>query len=247
MPPKLSKHSRTEHSASADITPRGFRSPRGRRPQHTPRGGYQDRPDRRQSRDTRTYESRSRAIDDAFGATLDSVQLNSRIFAQCISQVLRKQSGVKNKEDHDSALADSTFETTSRHMSYLFRHTNLMHRDGSLSLHELISHPGTARKIRTLFREGKKFLQDFDPNELSMHIRNRENTVRFLMPLAHVICDSNKARAMIGCVTVEDFQPGIVPVPDSWFKPADFDDEASREGQADMLDGLDYCEHFYSF
>ena len=36
-----------------------------------------------------------------------------------------------------------------------------MHRDGSLSLHELISHPGTARKIRTLFREGKKFLQDF--------------------------------------------------------------------------------------
>ena len=247
MPPKLSKHSRTEHSASADITPRGFRSPRGRRPQHTPRGGYQDRPDRRQSRDTRTYESRSRAIDDAFGAPLDSVQPNSRIFAQCISQVLRKQSGVKNKEDHDSALADSIFETTSRHLSYLFRHTNLMHRDGSLSLHELISHPGTARKIRTLFREGKKFLQDFDPNELSMHIRNRENTVRFLMPLAHVICDSNKARAMIGYVTVEDFQPGIVPIPDNWFKPADFDDEASREGQADMLDGLDIASIFIRF
>ena len=157
MPPKLSKHSRTDHSASADITPRGFRSPRGQRPQHTPRGGRQDRPDRRQSRETRTYESRSRVIDDAFGAPLDSVQPNSRIFAQCIAQVLRKQSGIKTKEDHDSALADSYFETASRHLSYLFRHTNLMHRDGSLSLHELISHPGTARKIRTLYREGKKF------------------------------------------------------------------------------------------
>jgi hypothetical protein len=122
-----------------------------------------------------------------------------------------------------------------------------MHRDGSLSLHELISHPGTARKIRTLFREGKKFLQEFDSNELSMFAKSRENTVRFLMPLAHVICDSNKARAMIGCVTADDFQPGIVPIPDSWFKPADFDDEASREGQADMLDGLDIASIFIHF
>ena len=84
MPPKFSKPSRTDHSASADITPRGFRSPRGQRPQHTPRGGRQDRPDRRQSRDTRNYESRSRAIDDAFHAPLDSVQPNSMIFARCI-------------------------------------------------------------------------------------------------------------------------------------------------------------------
>ena len=35
------------------------------------------------------------------------------------------------------------------------------------------------------------------------------------MPLAHVICDSNKVRAMIGYVTAEDFQPGIVPIPDN--------------------------------
>jgi len=122
-----------------------------------------------------------------------------------------------------------------------------MHRDGSLSLHELISHAGTARKIRTLFRDGKKFLQEFDPNELTTLVKNRENTVRFLMPLAHVICDSNKARAMIGYITAEDFQPGIVPESDNWFKPADFDDEASREGQADMLDGLDIASIFIRF
>ena len=57
-------------------------------------------------------------------------------------------------------------------------------------MHELISHPGTARKIRALYREGRKFLQAFDQNELSMQVRRRENTVAFLMPLAHVICDS---------------------------------------------------------
>ena len=95
MPPKLSKHSRTDHSASADITPRGYRSPRGQRPQHAPRGGRQDRPDRRQPRDTRNYETRSRAIDDAFHAPLDSVQLNSLIFfsVHCSSPIRPQDQG----------------------------------------------------------------------------------------------------------------------------------------------------------
>ena len=247
MPPKLSKHSRTDHSASADFTPRGYRSPRGQRPQHAPRGGRQDRPDRRQPRETRNYETRSRAIDDAFHAPLESVQLNSLIFSQCIAQVLRKQSGIKTKEDHDSALADNYFETTSRHLSYIFRHTNLMHRDGSLSLHELFSHPGTARKIRTLYREGMKSLQNFDENEIIMCLRGRESTFRFLMPLAHVICDSNRARAMIGYVSVEDYQPGVTPIADNWFKTADFDNETAREAQANILEGVDIASIFIRF
>ena len=173
--------------------------------------------------------------------------LHSMVFAQCIAQVLRKQSGIKTKEDHDSALADSYFETTSRHLSYIFRHTNLMHRDGSLSLHELISHPGTARKIRTLFREGKKSLQHFDENEIIMRLKGRENTFRFLMPLAHVICDSNKARAMIGYVSVEDYQPGVTPSSDSWFKAADFDNETARQAQANILEGVDIASIFIRF
>ena len=95
MPPKFSKHSRTDHSASADFTPRGYRSPRDQRPQHAPRGGRQERPDRRQPRDPRNYENRSRAIDDAFHAPLDSVQLNSFIFfsVRCTSpsETIRNQ------------------------------------------------------------------------------------------------------------------------------------------------------------
>ena len=164
-----------------------------------------------------------------------------------IAQVLRKQSGIKTKEDHDSALADSYFETTSRHLSYIFRHTNLMHLDGSLFLHELISHPGTARKIRTLYREGKKSLQRFDENEIIMRLRGRENTFRFLMPLAHVICDSNKARTMIGYVSAEDYHPGVTPMADHWFKTADFDDETARQAQANILEGVDIASIFIRF
>jgi hypothetical protein len=170
MPPKFSKHSRTDHSASADYTPRGFRNPRGQRPHHTPRGGRSERTDRRQPRDPSDLEQRTRAIDDAFHAPLDSVQLNSLIFSQCIAQVLRKQSGIKTKEDHDAALADEYFEVASRHLSYVFRHTNLLQRDGSLSLHELLYHQGTARKIRSLYREGMKSLQLYDEDEISMRL-----------------------------------------------------------------------------
>ena len=182
MPPKFSKHSRTDHSASADYTPRGHRGPRGHAPRHEPRSGRPERQDRRQPRDPSSYENRSRAIDDAFRAPLDSVKTNSMIFAQCISQVLRKQGGVKDKTDHDSALADEKYEALSRHLSYIFRHTNLLHRDGSLSLHELLHHQGTAGKIRGLHREGMKSLQDFDDTQISMHLRERSNTFRFLMP-----------------------------------------------------------------
>ena len=231
MPPNLSKHSRTEHSASADITPRGFRNPRGQRPHHTPRGGRYDQPDKRQRqpRKPEDLELRTRAIDDAFHAPLDSVRTNSLIFSQCIAQVLRKQGGIKDKEDHDAALADSQFEYLSRHLSYVFRHTNLLHRDGSLSLHELLHHQGTARKIRSLYREGMKSLQIYDDDNISMCLRDRGNTLNFLMPLAHVIGDSNKARAMIGYVSTEDFQPGVTPTPDKWFMTADFGDDTARD------------------
>ena len=249
MPPKFSKPGRTDHSASADFTPRGHRGQRGYPPRHEPRGGRQDY---RQHRDPKSYEERSReernrAIDDAFRAPRESVRLTSMIFAQCISQVLRKQGSVKDDADHDSALADEKIEAMSRHLAYVFRHTNLLHRDGSLSLHELLSHTGTARKIRTLFRDGMQSLQDFDINEVSSTVRDRPNIFRFLMPLAHVVVDMNKAHVMVACVDDKSFQPGIVPTPDSWFKLAEFGDDVNRESQADRLDGIDVTNIFIRF
>ena len=246
MAPKQSRPERTVHSASADITPRGHRTPRGNTPRHEPRGGRQSYNKSRNPghHEDRVYEERNHSIDDAFLAPLDSVRMNSMIFAQCISQVLRCQGAIKTEEDHDSALADEKFEAMSRHLSYVFRHTKLTHRDGSLSLHELLSHTGTARKIRSLYRDGMRSLQEYDPDEMSSSIRDRANAIYFLMPLAHVIVDMNKARAMIACVECKDFQPGVVPTPDSWVKLAEFGRADSREGQADYLDGLDVASIF---
>ena len=138
MPPKFSKPIRTEHSASADQTPRGFRNPRGQRPKHTPRGGRSEFSDRRQPRDKSNLEQRTRIIEDAFNSDIDSIRTNNLCFTQCIAQVLRKKSGIRTNEDHDAALADYYFELGSRHLSYIFRHTYLLHEDGSLSLHELL-------------------------------------------------------------------------------------------------------------
>ena len=84
MPPKSSRPARTDRSTTADSTPRGFRTPRGQRPQHTPRGGRSDFTDRRRADDGSKKENRTRGIDDAFNATLDSIRTNSLCFFQCI-------------------------------------------------------------------------------------------------------------------------------------------------------------------
>ena len=249
MAPKQSRPERTVYSASADITPRGHRTPRGFTPRHEPRGGRQSYNKNRNPghHEDRVPEERNRTIDDAFLAPRESVRMNSMIFAQCISQVLRCQGSIKTEADHDSALADEKFEAMSRHLAYLLRHSNLTHRDGSLSLHELLSHTGTARKIRSLFRDGMRSLQDYDPDEVSSSIRDRANAIHFLMPLAHVIVDMNKARAMVACLDHKNFQPGIVPTPDSWMKLAEFGKTIARESQADYLDGIDVASIFIRF
>ena len=240
MPPKFSKPIRTDHSASADKTPRGFRNPRGQRPQHTPRGGRSEFSDKRQPRDKANQEQRSRVIEDACNADIESIRTNNLCFTQRITQVLRKQSGIRTQEDHDTALPDYFFEMGSRHLSYAFRHMNLLHEDGSLSLHELLYHQGTARKIRAMYRDGLQALIQLDVGEVPISLRDRNNTMRFLMPLAHVVCDANKSRAMVGYLTTDNFEPGKTPDPDTWFMPADF-------VSADFLDGIDVASIFLRF
>ena len=65
------------------------------------------------------------------------------------------------------------------------------------------------------------------------------------MPLAHTICDSNKARTVIGFLTTENFEPGKTPEPDNWFMTADFGDDAARE--ANILDSVDIASIFIRF
>ena len=70
--------------------------------------------------------------------------------------------------------------------------------------------------------------------------------MRFLTPLAHVICASNKSRA-VGFLTTDNFEPGKTPDPDTWFMPADFGDDTAREAQADFLDGINVASIFLRF
>ena len=154
--------------------------------------------------------------------------MNNVCFTQCILQVLRKQSGVRNESDHDTALAVFWQEKGSRHL-YIFRHTDLLHEDGSLSLIELLNHAETARKIRAMYRDGYQALNQIDVAAVPAPLRGKNNTIRFLMSLAHVVCDANKFRAMIGFLTQDNFEPGKIPEPDTWFKPADFSDDQARQ------------------
>jgi len=98
-----------------------------------------------------------------------------------------------------------------------------------------------------MYREGLKSLTQISVAEVPTSLRGRNNTIRFLMPLAHVICDANKSRAMIGYLTTDNFEPGKIPEPDTWFKPADFSDDQARQQQANELDGQSIASIFIRF
>ena len=97
-----------------------------------------------------------------------------------------------------------------------------------------------------MYREGLQSLTQLDVGEVPISLRDRNNTMRFLMPLAHVVCDSNKSRAMIGYLTTDNFEPGKIPDPNT-FKPSDFGNDQAPEAQADVLDGIDVASIFLRF
>ena len=108
-----------------NTTWRGQRTPRGQGPYHTPRGGRSEYTDRHRDRNRESGSIREK---------------RDNLIEQGLCQVLRKQGGVQTERDHDFPLQDHAFEIGPRHLSYLFRHTDLLHEDGSLSLHEMINH-----------------------------------------------------------------------------------------------------------
>ena len=96
-----------------------------------------------------------------------------------------------------------------------FRHTKLFHEDGSLSLNEMLSHSETARKIRAMFKNGRENLRYANQADVPAALRGRMDTIRFLMPLAHFVCDANKSRSMVGFLTEDNFAPGKIPESDT--------------------------------
>ena len=97
---------------------------------------------------------------------LSQFELTIFVLLNVLLRYSESSPGIRTNEDHDAPLADYYFELGSRHMSYIFRHTNLLHEDGSLSLHELLYHQATARKIRAMYREGLQSLIQLDVGEV---------------------------------------------------------------------------------
>ena len=146
MPPVQSRATGPDQSG----TPRGYRTPRGQYPSHTPRGGRSDNTDSFHQNFPEEKERRDRQIDRAFKDSMISVKPNTVDFIEALQIVLRKRSGNRTDEQYNVALNDVPFQKGSKHVSYLFRHSLLPHVDGSLSLNELLNHHGTTRKLRQM-------------------------------------------------------------------------------------------------
>lgn len=103
--------------------------------------------------------------------------------------------------------------------------------------------------MRNLYRKGLKVLSLVYEADIPAALQNRRNTMMFLMPFAHGICDSNKSRCLIGFLTGDDFAPGKIPDETSWLMPADFDDDDddAREEQAAELSQRNIVSVFLRF
>ena len=87
--------------------------------------------------------------------------------------------------------------------SYLFRHSLLTHKDGSLSPNEMLHHRGTTQKLKHMRVDCDKRVLRVDKEEVQA--KSRHAAIEFLLLAAHLCCNSNKSRCQVGYVTEEDY------------------------------------------
>ena len=213
MPPAYSRMSRPD---STGTTPPGYRTPRG---DHPGRRHYDD--DAR--RDSEGVEIRDSNMESAFRQSLDAVRPNALCFREAVVHThptkLRRH---HFDEDYAEAMHDPIFEVASRHLSYFFRHSWLTHSDGSLTLDARLNH-----------------MKEIDTDNISQAMRSRIPAIKSMLPLAHICCNSNKSRVMLGFLTRQEYKPGTMANPTSWFTPAMFQHTDERSAQADMFEDVD--------
>ena len=220
MPPRFSKPAGASNPYSRNETPRGYRTPRGETPRHTPRGGPSNPYSRR---DDDEPETRDRLIEDAYAASMDTVEINAKTFVEALIHVLRYRGGIQTARDHSEVGEDHAFHKASSHLTYIFRHTYLKHEDGSLSLNELFNHGMTMRKIKHCgHRDADPRLTQLDEGRIKPSMKNKRDSIRFLLPLAHVLANSNKSRFQIGYHTRATFNPSTEVPEGTWFSVAQF-------------------------
>ena len=196
-------------------------------------------------RDDANVEHRDRHLDDAFNAPQSLVEINAKSFIEALIHVLRYHGGVCTRKDHGEIGNDQTFRKASGHFTYVFRHSLLMRDDGSLSRNEIFNHSGSIRKIKQCNnRDASPKLTAVDQDELRRGTQGKLNSIRFLMPLAHILANSNKSRFQLGYHTKETFSPGTLVPEETWFSVAQFHQEAQREQQATFLESLEIASVF---
>lgn len=93
---------------------------------------------------------------------------------------------------------DPIFEIGSGHLAYVFRHSRLIHQDGSLTLNVLLNHGQAGRKIRHMYNECHDRMKEIDTDCIAMNVKSRIPAIKNLLPLAHICCNSNKSRVQVG-------------------------------------------------
>ena len=184
-------------------------------------------------------------MEDAYAASMDTVEINAKSFVEALIHVLRYRGGIQTARDHSEVGEDHAFHKASSHLTYIFRHTYLKHEDGSLSLNELFNHGVTMRKIKHCgHRDADPRLTQLDESRIKPSMKNKRDSIRFLLPLAHVLANSNKSRFQIGYHTRATFNPSTEVPEGTWFSVAQFHQEVQRAEQASELEQLDIVSVF---
>ena len=109
----------------------------------------------------------------------------------------------------------------------------------------MLHHRGTTQKLKHMrdncdkrvLRVGKEEVQN----------KSRHAAIEFLLPAAHLCCDSNKSRCQVGYTTEEDYAPGSLVADEDWFTPGPFEEDEARTAQADLLDSKTIATFFIRF
>ena len=103
----------------------------------------------------------------------------------------------------------------------------------------------TMRKIKSCnHKDSDPRLTQLDEGRIKPSMKSRKDSIRFLLPLAHIMANSNKSRFQLGYHTRDTFNPSTEVPENTWFNVAQFHQEAARAEQAAELEKLDIVSVF---
>ena len=216
-----------------------FQAPVGSRPGPAPVGGNPGFSSRHASPRGRHDEERPQRTYEMAEIFDGKKKNNGRRMSTLFNAALKCATQFATGIDNPSAVTDlyhcPTYESISRYLSYLFRHTEYLRTDGSLSLQEMHED----HKFRNRYNEGKQNIhsgfchgrcilkeeipEGFNLEEFSLYALNA------YVPLVNAILFNDKGRFVIGfCEKWEKRQLPVeyrtIPDPENEFQMKDYHD-----------------------